>query len=63
MEMYGSQEPPEYDLSKITTKIHILYGTNDRIAPPEVRLLKKFDRNEFYSFLFFDIISEYSIDC
>lgn len=36
MELYGSQEPPEYDLSKITAKIHILYGTNDKIAPAEV---------------------------
>lgn len=39
MEMYGSQQPPEYDLSKITANIHILYGTNDRIAPAEVSLL------------------------
>ncbi|XP_055308819.1 lipase 1-like, partial [Sitodiplosis mosellana] len=35
MEMYGSQLPPEYDLSKITTKIHMLYGSNDFLAPLE----------------------------
>lgn len=60
MEMYGSQEPPEYDLSKITTKIHILYGTNDRIAPPEVQSLQKY---WIYYFLKYFDISEYSIDC
>lgn len=36
MEMYGSEEAPEYDLSNISANIHILYGTNDRIAPSEV---------------------------
>lgn len=36
MEMYGSEQPPEYDLSKITANIHILYGTSDRIASAEV---------------------------
>lgn len=39
MEMYGSKQPPEYDLSKITANIHILYGTNDRIAPAEVSIV------------------------
>lgn len=34
--MYGSDVPPEYDLSKINTTIHILYGTNDRIALADV---------------------------
>lgn len=36
MELYGSEEAPEYDLSRITAKIHILYGTNDRIASIQV---------------------------
>lgn len=36
MELYGSEEPPEYDLSKVTAKIHILYGSNDRIASVQV---------------------------
>lgn len=36
MELYGSEVAPEYDLSRITAKIHILYGTYDRIASVEV---------------------------
>lgn len=38
MELYGSEVAPEYDLSKITTNIHILYGTNDKIASVQVSL-------------------------
>lgn len=36
MELYGSEEAPEYDLTKVTAKIHILFGTNDRIASMQV---------------------------
>lgn len=36
MELYGSEESPEYDLSKITANMHILCGTNDRIASIQV---------------------------
>lgn len=36
MELYGNEVAPEYDLSKITAKIHILYGTNDKIASVQV---------------------------
>lgn len=36
MKMYGSNVPPEYDLSKITTDIHILYGSNDNLASARV---------------------------
>lgn len=41
MEMYGSEQAPEYELSKISANIHILYGTNDRIAPSEVSPQKR----------------------
>lgn len=41
--MYGTEVPPEYDLSNITSTIHILYGTNDRIALPEVRNYNAFN--------------------
>lgn len=34
--IYGQPTPPEYDLSKVQTKIHILYGTNDLISPEQV---------------------------
>lgn len=34
--IYGSETPPEYDLSKITTKIHLIYGGNDWLIPPKV---------------------------
>lgn len=39
MELYGSEEAPEYDLSRITTTIHILYGTNDKVATTQVSFL------------------------
>lgn len=38
MEIYGSVEPPEYNLSKITAHIHISYAPNDKIAPAEVSI-------------------------
>lgn len=36
MKIYGTPEPPEYDLSKVRTSIHLLYGTNDWLSPSEV---------------------------
>lgn len=39
MELYGNEVAPEYDLSKITANIHIMYGTGDRVAPVEVSFL------------------------
>lgn len=36
MELYGNEVAPEYDLSRVTAKIHILYGTYDRLASVEV---------------------------
>lgn len=61
IEMYGSELPPEYDLSKITAKIHILYGTNDLITPPKVSVtaLKSIP---YLIHLYNAIISEYSAD-
>lgn len=47
MELYGSEVAPEYDLSRVSTKIHILYGTYDKLASVEVSFSKK-----NYSFYF-----------
>lgn len=35
-QLYGTKTPPDYDLSNITTKVHILYAGNDKIIPKEV---------------------------
>lgn len=34
---YGISHPPEYNLSKITAPISILYGTKDALVSPLVR--------------------------
>lgn len=34
--IYGQRYPPEYNLSHIVTKVHILYGSNDWIIPKAV---------------------------
>lgn len=36
MQQYGAPEPPEYDLSKVTTPVYFLCGENDPLAPPQV---------------------------
>lgn len=36
-EKYGSIKPPEYNVSNISTKIHLIYGTNDNLVNPEVK--------------------------
>lgn len=41
MKIYGTPEPPEYDLSKVRTSIHLLYGTNDWLSPSEVSFFGK----------------------
>lgn len=33
---YGKNEPPEYDLSKITTKFQIFYGDADLVISKDV---------------------------
>lgn len=37
LQIYGQPTPPEYDLSNVRTKIHILYGTNDLLSPAQVK--------------------------
>ncbi|CAL8120119.1 unnamed protein product [Orchesella dallaii] len=32
---YGSEQPPEYDLKKVTTKVALFYGQNDWLAVPK----------------------------
>ncbi|KAI8434022.1 hypothetical protein MSG28_012173 [Choristoneura fumiferana] len=34
MLLYGTSEPPEYNLSKVTAKMVLLYGENDLVATP-----------------------------
>lgn len=36
MKLYNSTKPPEYNLSKVETKVHILFGTNDNLVVPKV---------------------------
>lgn len=38
MKIYGTPEPPQYDLSKVRTNIHLLHGTNDWLTPSDVSL-------------------------
>lgn len=33
---YGTKEPPEYDVSKITTKFHVFYGEEDLVMSKAV---------------------------
>lgn len=37
MRKYGMEEPPEYDLAKVTAKVALFYGQNDWLAVPGVR--------------------------
>lgn len=34
--MYGSVKPPDYNLSNIRVKLHVIYGINDYVARSEV---------------------------
>lgn len=36
MKLYNSTKPPEYNLSNVQTKVHIIFGTNDNLVVPEV---------------------------
>lgn len=38
MAIYGSTKPSEYNVSNIHTKYHIIYGTNDNLVKPEVKI-------------------------
>ncbi|XP_031635050.1 lipase 3-like [Contarinia nasturtii] len=35
MKLYMSRKPPEYNLSNVQTKVHIMYGDNDALVHPE----------------------------
>lgn len=39
MQLYGTPEPPPYDLSKVRANIHIMHGTNDWLTPSIVSLI------------------------
>lgn len=39
MQIYGTPEPPPYDLSKVRANIHIMHGTNDWLTPSVVSLI------------------------
>lgn len=36
LKLYGNRRVPDYNLTNIQTKVHILYGTNDFLVKPEV---------------------------
>lgn len=36
-EVYGSPEPPKYDLSKVQVPVAVFYSGNDLITTPKVR--------------------------
>lgn len=40
LKLYGSRKPPEYNLTNIRTKVHIMYGTHDLLVREEVNVLK-----------------------
>lgn len=35
MQIYGSTEPPKYNLTNVRANIHMLYGTTDLISPAQ----------------------------
>lgn len=43
IKLYGKPHPPEYNLSNIRTKVHILYGTNDWLIPQAVSIAQKLE--------------------
>jgi len=38
LELYGQEEPPMYDFSKITAPVALYWGENDWLGPPAVRI-------------------------
>ena len=51
MRVYGQKDPPDYDLSKVTTQVALLYGTRDPLASLLVRYFIKicFNFSQFSS--------------
>ncbi|XP_055316816.1 lipase 3-like [Sitodiplosis mosellana] len=47
MKLYNSTKPPEYNLSNVQTKVHVMFGTNDNLVVPESipKLLSKINKN------------------
>lgn len=43
MQLYGTPEPPPYDLSKVRANIHIMHGTNDWLTPSDVSKNNTYD--------------------
>lgn len=39
MRLYKSPKPPEYNLSNVQTKVHIIFGTDDFLVRQEVSYL------------------------
>lgn len=39
MKIYGTPDPPEYNMTNIRTNIHLLHGTNDWLTPSSVSLI------------------------
>lgn len=36
LRLYGMETPPEYNLTNVRTKIHVMFGGNDYLIPPQV---------------------------
>lgn len=39
MELYGTKEPPPYNLTNVRANIHIMHGTTDWLTPSRVSIL------------------------
>lgn len=51
LKMYGSVQPPDYDLAKVTAKVALFYGPNDWLADPSVSLPHKVDQIQYFTYV------------
>lgn len=68
IKVYGSEDPPSYNISEISTKIVYMYGNHDKLAAREVLicLLENLAKNVFQDQknsirLFANIVEQYEI--
>lgn len=45
MQIYGSPEPPAYNLTNVRANVHLMHGTNDWLTPSDVSEPKLFLKN------------------
>lgn len=53
MRIYNSPNPPEYNLTNVRAKIHLMYGTNDWLTPSEVSKSTISPNRTFFIIFFF----------